>query len=113
MTYYAATILEVTMKKLVAILAASLVPALAGAAYPERPVKLIVPWGAGGDTDVIYRTFGPLMEKYLGGTIVVANVAALPAPKARRRPRARRRTATPSSPSTTRSTPRTTRAWRT
>lgn len=62
------------MKKLIAVLVASLVPALAGAAYPERPVKLIVPWAAGGDTDVIYRTFAPLMEKYLGGTIVVANV---------------------------------------
>jgi len=62
------------MKKLFAVLVASLVPALAGAAYPDRPIKLIVPWGAGGDTDVIYRTFAPLMQKYLGGTIVVANV---------------------------------------
>jgi len=62
------------MKKLIAVFAAALVPALAGAAYPDRPIKLIVPWGAGGDTDVIYRTFAPIMQKYLGGTIVVANV---------------------------------------
>ena len=62
------------MKKLIASLIALLLPALAGAAYPERPIKLIVPWAAGGDTDVIYRTFGPLMQKYLDGTIVVANV---------------------------------------
>ena len=62
------------MKKLAAALAVSLVPALAAAAYPDRPIKLIVPWAAGGDTDVIYRTFAPLMQKYLGGTIVVANV---------------------------------------
>lgn len=46
----------------------------AAAAYPERPIKLIVPWAAGGDTDVIYRAFAPLMQKALGGTIVVANV---------------------------------------
>jgi tripartite-type tricarboxylate transporter receptor subunit TctC len=62
------------MKKLFAGLIASLLPALAFAAYPDRPIKLIVPWAAGGDTDVIYRTFAPLMEKQLGGTIVVANV---------------------------------------
>jgi tripartite-type tricarboxylate transporter receptor subunit TctC len=74
MTYYAVTRLEDTMRKLVAALAVSLLPALSFAAYPERPIKLIVPWGAGGDTDVIYRTFAPLMQKELGGTIVVANV---------------------------------------
>jgi tripartite-type tricarboxylate transporter receptor subunit TctC len=62
------------MKKLFAGLIALLLPALAFAAYPDRPIKLIVPWAAGGDTDVIYRTFAPLMEKQLGGTIVVANV---------------------------------------
>ncbi|HSN19452.1 MAG TPA: tripartite tricarboxylate transporter substrate binding protein [Usitatibacter sp.] len=44
------------------------------AAYPERPIKLIVPWGAGGDTDVIYRAFQPFFQKHLGGTIVIANI---------------------------------------
>lgn len=62
------------MRKLFAIAALGLVPVVAGAAYPERPIKLIVPWAAGGDTDVIYRTFAPMMQKHLGGTIVVANV---------------------------------------
>ena len=62
------------MKRLIAAVAASLLPLAAAAAYPERPIKLIVPWAAGGDTDVIYRTFAPLMEKHLGGNIVVANV---------------------------------------
>lgn len=62
------------MRKLVAALAVSLLPALAFAAYPDRPIKLIVPWGAGGDTDVIYRVFAPIMQKDLGGTIVVTNV---------------------------------------
>ncbi len=62
------------MKRLVTVLAVSLLPALALAAYPDRPIKLIVPWAAGGDTDVIYRTFAPLMQEHLGGTIVVANV---------------------------------------
>jgi tripartite-type tricarboxylate transporter receptor subunit TctC len=53
-----------------AILAAS----SALAAYPERPVKLIVPWAAGGDTDSIYRSFLPHLQKQLGGTVVIANV---------------------------------------
>lgn len=44
------------------------------AAYPERPIKLIVPWAAGGDTDNIYRAFQAHFQKHLGGTIVIANV---------------------------------------
>ena len=56
------------MKKLVAALAVSLFPVLSLAAFPDRPIKLIVPWGAGGDTDVIYRTFQQDFQKRLGGT---------------------------------------------
>jgi tripartite-type tricarboxylate transporter receptor subunit TctC len=44
------------------------------AAYPDRPVKLIVPWAAGGDTDNIFRPFAPLLQKHLGATVVIANV---------------------------------------
>lgn len=62
------------MKTRFAILAAALVAAPAFADYPERAIKLIVPWGAGGDTDVIYRTFQQDFQKRLGGTVVVANV---------------------------------------
>ena len=59
-------------------MAALLAVAVAGtvmAAYPDRPVKLIVPWAAGGDTDNIFRPFAPAFQKALGGTIVIANVA--------------------------------------
>jgi tripartite-type tricarboxylate transporter receptor subunit TctC len=45
------------------------------AAYPERPVKLIVPWPAGGDTDGIFRPFAQQLQKHLGATVVVANVS--------------------------------------
>jgi tripartite-type tricarboxylate transporter receptor subunit TctC len=44
------------------------------ASYPERPIKLIVPWAAGGDTDSIYRVFVPLLQKQLGQPVIVANV---------------------------------------
>jgi tripartite-type tricarboxylate transporter receptor subunit TctC len=46
----------------------------ADAAYPERPVRLVVPWAAGGDTDNIFRPFAPGLQKYLGQPVVVANV---------------------------------------
>ena len=46
----------------------------ASAAYPDRPVKMVVPWAAGGDTDNIFRPFAPLLQKHLGGTVVIANV---------------------------------------
>jgi tripartite-type tricarboxylate transporter receptor subunit TctC len=44
------------------------------AAYPDRPVKVIVPWAAGGDTDNIFRPFAPPFQKALGATVVIANV---------------------------------------
>src|SRR5665647_1609071 len=47
----------------------------AHAAFPERPIKLIVPWAAGGDTDNIFRPFAPALQKALGGTtVVIANI---------------------------------------
>ena len=62
------------MFRFLALLAAALLAAPVHAAYPDRPVKLIVPWAAGGDTDNIFRPFAPLFQKQLGGTVVIANV---------------------------------------
>src|ERR1700716_3678275 len=45
----------------------------AHAAYPDRPVTLIVPWGAGGGTDGTARIIAALMEKELGQPINVVN----------------------------------------
>ena len=63
------------MKKLIAGIALAALPFAAAAQYPDRPVKLIVPWPAGGDTDNIFRPYAPLMQKHLGQTVVIANVA--------------------------------------
>ena len=62
------------MKKLIAVILAAAVPLSAFAAYPERPIKMIVPWAAGGDTDNIFRPFAPLLQKQLGQPVVIANV---------------------------------------
>ena len=64
------------MRKTLAVVAAvaALAPLAAQAEYPERPIKLIVPWAAGGDTDNIFRPFAPLLQKHIGQTVVIANV---------------------------------------
>src|SRR6266542_7106656 len=47
--------------------------ATAQAAYPERPVTVIVPWGAGGGTDATARIVAALLEKDLGQPFNVVN----------------------------------------
>ena len=42
--------------------------------YPNRPITLIVPFAAGGPTDVISRIVGDHMSKTLGQQLVVENV---------------------------------------
>ncbi|MBN9442680.1 tripartite tricarboxylate transporter substrate-binding protein [Bosea sp. (in: a-proteobacteria)] len=67
------------MKKLVLGLAAAATLALAGGAqaqgYPTKPVTMIVPFAAGGPTDIIARIVADHMSKTLGQQIVVENVA--------------------------------------
>jgi len=55
--------------------AACLVPAPALAAYPERPVTMIVPFAAGGPTDVVARIVADHMSRTLGQQVVVENVS--------------------------------------
>jgi tripartite-type tricarboxylate transporter receptor subunit TctC len=56
-----------------AALGLGLAAAAAHAAWPERPITLIVPWGAGGGTDATARIIGSLLEKELGQPINVVN----------------------------------------
>jgi tripartite-type tricarboxylate transporter receptor subunit TctC len=57
-----------------ALIAASLTAPAGAQQYPERAIKMIVPWAAGGDTDNIFRPFAPLLQKHIGQPIVIANV---------------------------------------
>ena len=43
------------------------------AAYPDRPITIIVPWGAGGGTDAVGRIFANLLEQDLGVPVNVVN----------------------------------------
>lgn len=66
------------MKKLALGVVAALTlaaPAQAQTKYPERPITMIVPFAAGGPTDVIARIVGENMSKTLGQQVVVENVA--------------------------------------
>lgn len=62
-------------RRSLAVLAAGLAFAAgaAQAAWPERPITLIVPWGAGGGTDATARIIGSLLEKELKQPINVVN----------------------------------------
>lgn len=57
----------------VAALASALSPA--AAQYPERPITMVVPFAAGGPTDIVARIAGEYMAKALGQAVVVENVA--------------------------------------
>src|SRR5438132_11080587 len=43
--------------------------------WPQRPIRLIVPFPAGASTDVIARVIGPKLSQQLGPQIVIANRA--------------------------------------
>src|SRR3954453_11626624 len=49
------------------------VGALAQGGWPARPITLVVPFAAGGPTDVVARSLGASMSKTLGQTVVVEN----------------------------------------
>jgi tripartite-type tricarboxylate transporter receptor subunit TctC len=57
----------------VGLLAAPLAMAQPAAAFPVKPITLIVPWPAGGSTDRHLRTLAEIAAKHLGQNIVVEN----------------------------------------
>ena len=65
------------MARLIAVFLLALAPVFGMAAYPERPITLIIAYPPGGGTDLVARSLAPYVEKYLGGgaKIVVVNRA--------------------------------------
>lgn len=64
-------------RRLLLALAASALAtsAFAQSAYPDKPIRLIVPFPPGGGTDIISRVIGDKLTKTLGWKIVVENKA--------------------------------------
>jgi len=48
-------------------------PAAAQSGYPAKPIRIIVPFAAGGPTDLLGRVAGDVLAKGLNGTVVVEN----------------------------------------
>ncbi len=66
------------MKPFITVLTAALAVAATSAAaqsYPTRPVTVIVPFAAGGPTDIITRIVGEHFSRTLGQQFIVENVA--------------------------------------
>lgn len=59
----------------VVLLAAALMGANAHAAYPDHPVRIIVPWAAGGNVDTIARLVAKELSAELHQSFIVENVA--------------------------------------
>ncbi len=56
------------------IAAPAVAPALAQTArFPERPIEIVVGFVPGGATDLDARAVAPMLERRLGGTVVVVN----------------------------------------
>lgn len=55
------------------IFSAMAVSSSALAAWPEKPIKIIVPWGAGGNTDTVARLVAQGLQKQLGVNVNVIN----------------------------------------
>lgn len=70
-------------KKIAIVMAAAMALTMAGCSvsttskaptdYPNKPINMIIPYGAGGTTDVYGRTLAALLEKQLGQPITVTN----------------------------------------
>ena len=53
--------------------AGALLPRAARAAWPERPLRVVVPYAAGGNIDVVSRLLAPALSERLGQPVVVDN----------------------------------------
>ena len=64
---------KVLLASLVILTSWNITSSFAQSSYPNRPIKIIVPYGSGGSTDVITRMIAQKLSEKMGATIVVEN----------------------------------------
>ncbi len=69
-------------------------PAVAQERFPNKPIRLIVPFNAGGAADIVARLIGQSVSEKLGQPVIVENRPARPVRSARSRWLAPSRTVT-------------------
>ncbi len=62
-----------TARQAIALAALGLTSGLANAAYPERAIKFLVPWPAGGATDQVARILSQPLSQAMGVPVIVEN----------------------------------------
>ena len=60
-------------ERCVGLVAGCLSLAVAAADYPEKPIRVIVPWPAGGSTDTLARIVGQRLTTIVGQPVVIDN----------------------------------------
>ena len=41
--------------------------------FPKRPIEMVIPFGAGGASDIFARQYAQIVEKYIGKPITAVN----------------------------------------
>ena len=67
------------LKKLISMAAFSVAIGISAtsvfAAYPDKPIKIVVPYSTGGSSDLMARMIGDFLSKELGQSVIVENRA--------------------------------------
>jgi len=61
------------MKLLAAILSCAFLCAAQAQTFPSKPIRLVVPYAAGGTSDILARQIGPKLGEAWGQPVVVEN----------------------------------------